>query len=149
MDFLIFIFLLLVAATSGTIVEKRHYRKIKEREISTFKFPAVNFGKNYTGANKQIEKVEMVTGCVVIGADHFKAFVSSIHALFGGKLTTYESVLDRGRREAILRMKEQAAGADMIINTRLETSTLSNIYNKDNAPKVAVIAYGTAITYAK
>ena len=54
----------------------------------------------------------------------------------------YESLLERGRREALLRMKEDAIawGAVQILNVHLETSSA-------NAGTVAleVIAYGTAI----
>jgi len=36
-----------------------------------------------------------------------------------------DTAVDRARREAILRMKEQAPGADAIVNLRLETTSIS------------------------
>ena len=64
--------------------------------------------------------------------------------LVGGRVTVYESLMDRARREAILRMKEEAGSCDMIINTRLETMTISNTSNKSTGT-VELLAYGTAI----
>ena len=45
--------------------------------------------------------------------------------MFGGRVSAYETLVDRARREAILRMKEEAKGADIILNMRLETSSIS------------------------
>jgi uncharacterized protein YbjQ (UPF0145 family) len=57
-------------------------------------------------------------------------------------------LVDRARREAILRMKQQARnlGAGMIINMRLETSTIGRSANKKKRiGSIEAIAYGTAI----
>ncbi len=149
MDLITFLVFIIILGSIGTIIEKNHYKSIKKREIASFNFPSVSFGKKFPEGSHKIAKSELVSGCVVVGADKFKAFISSLHSLFGGRLTTYESVLDRGRREAILRMKEQATGADLIVNARLETCNLDNIYKNKSGAKISVIAYGTAITYAK
>jgi uncharacterized protein YbjQ (UPF0145 family) len=76
---------------------------------------------------------------------------SLLKGLFGGRLNSFESMLDRGRREAILRMKEEARrmGAKAIFNVRLETSTLSSSSNGAGRSKkglacVELVAYGTA-----
>ena len=63
--------------------------------------------------DKKIKKIELVTGECVISGDYFKNFVAGLKNLFGGRLTTFESVIDRGRREAILRMREKARGANL------------------------------------
>ena len=52
-------------------------------------------------------------------------------------------LVDRARREAILRMKEQAADADLFVNLKLETSSVSQVGS------VEVLAYCTAIWYGK
>jgi uncharacterized protein YbjQ (UPF0145 family) len=63
-------------------------------------------------------------------------------------VVSYETLIDRGRREAILRMKEQTPDADIIINTRIETSVIGATANQKNAVgSIEVFAYGTAITY--
>jgi uncharacterized protein YbjQ (UPF0145 family) len=111
--------------------------------------PIINFGtKKWKLGNKKIKKVELVTGEVVISGDYFKNFAAGLKNLFGGRLTSFESILDRGRREAILRMREKALGANCIINARIESVMLNNIYDSQNSvPQCAIIAYGTAITY--
>ena len=58
--------------------------------------------------------------------------------------------MKRARREAVLRMREKAKNADIIVNLRLETAMLNTEDNNNNQlPKVSVIAYGTAITYER
>jgi uncharacterized protein YbjQ (UPF0145 family) len=47
-------------------------------------------------------------------------------------------------------MKESAAGADIIVNLRVETSTMGgNQQKKNNLGCSEVLAYGTAITFKK
>ena len=67
--------------------------------------------------------------------------VANLKSIFGGRLTTFESVLDRGRREAILRMREKARYANFIINTRIESVMLNDVYGKESVPQCAIIAY--------
>lgn len=59
-------------------------------------------------------------------------------------------MVDRARREAILRMKDQAFGYDYVLNLRIETSTIGNAANqKGNVGSVEVLAYGTAVKVEK
>ena len=149
-DLILFLIILFVAAASGTIIEKNHYKKIKEREIKHFRYPMVSFEKKVLPNNKKIEKAELVCGSVVLAADGFKGFISGLKNIFGGRVTPYESVLDRARREALLRMKESALGADIIVNAKIETTNLIDINTGKKAnPQVSILAYGTAITYAR
>ena len=62
-------------------------------------------------------------------------------------MVVYESLLDRGRREAILRMKEQAIawGGTQIYNVRLETSNIGSQGGGKGLAALEVTAYGTAI----
>ena len=148
-DIILFLTLLLLTYTTGTILEKNHYKKIKERELRLVKHPIISYGsKNFT-PEKPVRKVELVTGEVVISGDYFKFIVAVLKNFFGGRLKTFESILDRGRREAILRMREKAINADIIVNTKVESVMLNDISRNNTIPQCAIIAYGTAITYAK
>ncbi len=152
-DLLVLIISLVVAYNVGSLVEKRHYKSIKEREIRFLRYPSINFSKNVID-EQSVVKSELVSASVVIACDFFKYFVAGLKTIFGGNISAYESVLDRGRREAILRIKEKAlsAGAGSIVNLKIETIMLDppNENQKNvNAPKVCVVAYGTALTYAK
>ena len=148
MEDIIFLLILLgITYATGSIIEKRHYENIRKREIALIKKPIINFGAKKWNTNRKIKKIELVTGECVISGDYFKNFVASLKNLFGGRLTTFESILDRGRREAILRMREKARGANFIINTRIESIMINDNYSKESVPQCAIIAYGTAVTY--
>ena len=88
----------------------------------------------------------LVCGNVVISVDYFKTVIAGLRNLVGGNITAYESLLDRARREAILRMQEQAAtlGSRMIINMKFETSRVSGDAGR-GLGSVEVLAYGTAL----
>ncbi len=157
MEFLIIFFLiaglpflsLLFSWGVGTIVEKNHYRSIVKREKLDISLPVVNV-KNISLDNSQIKESKMVYGNAVISIDNFKKFLAGLINIFGGRVTIYESLLDRARREAILRMKQTAADSDLIINIRIETSNIgqtSKNSNNQGTGCVEVLAYGTAITY--
>lgn len=150
MDLLFLIVILALTFTTGSIIEKNHFKKIKAREKALLRQPLVSFDKKSYSSKKAIRKVEMVTGEVVISGDYFKSFVSSFRNLIGGRMVSYESLMERARREAILRMREKALGANIIVNTKIESTMINNPNDpQNNLPQVAAIAYGTAITYEK
>ena len=88
----------------------------------------------------------LVSGSVVIANDYFKSFVASMRNLFGGRMRSFETLLERGRREAIVRMLEeaQAGAANAVWNIRVETSTIQGKRQK-RAGGIELIAYGTAL----
>lgn len=148
MDLLLIVILLVFSCSIGSITEKNHYKKIKKREIQLYNKPYISFHKNAISKKKKVRKSELVSGCCVISSTYFKDFISSIKTFFGGKMTPYESLLDRARREAILRMRESAYGASGIMNVKVESCILSDQSSK-GVPQIAMIAYGTAVTYER
>lgn len=138
--------LLLVAYCSGRIIEKRHYRSIRRREVRLRQLPAVTFRRVPKSWN--VRESGLVMGNVVISVDHFKRFLAGLRMIFGGRVKSYESLLDRARREALLRMKEQAMGRGyrVVVNVRLETSRLASAKRKGKATAgVEVLAFGTGL----
>ena len=85
---------------------------------------------------------QLVSSNVVISHDYFKYVLANIQNFFGGRLMSYESVVERARREAIVRLKQQAAhvGARHIMGVRLSTTEMGM-----QGGMVEVFAYGTAI----
>jgi uncharacterized protein YbjQ (UPF0145 family) len=63
----------------------------------------------------------------VVSIDAFKKLMASFVNIFGGRMKAYESLVDRARREAVLKVKQRAgnAGCNVIVNLRLETSSIS------------------------
>ena len=133
----------------GSIAEKKHYRSIISREAQWLHIPTVSV-KNMIEDGVDIIDARMVQGSVVISIDHFKRILASLRNIFGGRVTAYESLIDRARREAILRMKEKSPNADIVLNTRIETSTIGRSANsRESIGSIEAMAYGTAISYRK
>ena len=133
----------------GSIAEKKHYRSIISREAQLLHIPTVSV-KNMIEGGVDIIDARMVQGSVVISIDHFKRILASLRNIFGGNVTAYESLVDRARREAILRMKEKSPNADIVLNTRIETSTIGrSANNRKSIGSIEAMAYGTAVSYRK
>jgi len=130
----------------GSILERRHFASIREREHALARLPV--FPTRTCDSSRTVAEGELVTASVVVSLDYFKRILASLRNIFGGRVRSYESLLDRAKREAILRLKEQVPDYDAIINLRLETATLANTQSrKKGTGGVEVIAYGTAIRY--
>ncbi len=146
LDIFIFLLLMAVGYTCGTIAEKRHYKSIIRREKELIKLMLVNVEGRF--ADDAVSKSFLVSGSMVVSNDYFKRLLAILRNFFGGRVRAYESLIDRARREAILRMKEEAKakGAHMIVNLRLETSTIGRSANKKNSVgSIEALAYGTAV----
>lgn len=144
-DIIVLITLLALGYFFGRMAERRHYKSILKREKKFRKLTVV--ASKFPPAFKNHHETELVMGSVVISVDYFKRFVASLRNLVGGRVRTYETLVDRARREAILRMKEDAhsLGAKMIFNIKLETASISKNQRNNNVGSVEVLAYGTAI----
>jgi uncharacterized protein YbjQ (UPF0145 family) len=148
LNLLVFMTLFVVGYTSGSIAEKRHYRLIEVRERASIRMPVVTAEARFPEG--KVARAFLVQGNVVISIDYFKRVMGILRNIFGGRIRAYESLVDRARREAILRMKEQAlaGGGQMVTNLRLETSTIGKSANrKGRIGSVEVIAYGTAVRF--
>lgn len=142
---IIFLGLLGVGYFVGVHYEKKHYADIRLREKRTLHVPIMSFGAKT--ALPQANDAALFTGSVVISSDYFKTFTATLVNIIGGRIVVYESLLDRGRREALLRMKEDAIawGATQVINVRFETSNISEANNQNSMVAIEVMAYGTGI----
>ena len=142
----IFLVLLAIGFTMGRASEKRHFRELATMEASLCDI--LVFNERRLPADMRFASGTLVVGSVVIAEDYFKRIAAGLRGLVGGRVGVYESLLDRGRREAIVRMKEEARkmGATMVFNVRLETSSLSEDQT-GRAPMFSAefIAYGTAV----
>ena len=149
-DFFLIIYLgipflfLVLGFVAGKILEGKHYKSIHRRERQTVGLPVVSWRTITDG--RTVQSSQLALGAVVISVDHYKRFLMGIRKIFGGEIRAYSSLLDRARREAILRMKENCPGADMILNCRIETSTISS-GRGNSTGTVEVIAYGTAVRF--
>jgi len=143
-------FLILLAYFIGSHLESNHYKSIREREAATKDMVVINFPR--FPFDVEIERADIVMGSVVVSLDYFKRFLAQLRSIVGGRIKAYEPLLDRARREAVLRMKEQALahGHNTVVNIRLETSRLANSQRGGKGTAgVEMLAYGTALTTRK
>lgn len=142
--------LLMTAYFIGTLIEKRHFSSIRRREQEYAAYPVVSF--NTMPDDWTAGESTLVTGSIVVSLDYFKRVIAGLRGLVGGRIKTYEPLLDRARREALLRMTEAAReqGYDAVFNVRLETSRLANSRGDGNGTAgVEMLAFGTAVKFAK
>lgn len=143
---IVFVFLVCLGYGVGSITERRHYRSIERREEQLAGLPVLT---NQTGEDHpRYREAVLVDGSVVISIDYFKRLLAVFRNIIGGRVTSYESLVERARREAILRMKEKASehGADIVVNMRVETAAIGFRANsKQQIGSVEAIAYGTAL----
>lgn len=137
--------LVLLGYVFGRAAEARHYRSIHQREQKWLSLPVTSL-KTVLDPNRGVEHSQLVNGSVVISVDYFKRAVAALRSLIGGAVKSHESLLDRARREAVLRMKESCPGAHEIINVRLEACSISG-QAAGSVGAVEVLAFGTAIYY--
>jgi uncharacterized protein YbjQ (UPF0145 family) len=149
MSFGLPILILVIAYFIGSRIEKKHFKNIREREAKAQGFPVVSF--NTMPDDWNVNSSHLVSGSIVISLDYFKRVIAGLKGLVGGRIKTYEPLLDRARREAVLRMTEEAQreGYDAIFNVRLETSRLANAKSDGKGVAgVEMLAFGTAVKFA-
>jgi len=138
------IILLAVGIVFGGMNERNHFARIEREEaelsdIKVFNIKTLPDNLDIGGA--------LVTGNVVIAVDYFKVFIAGFIMLFGGHMRGYERMMERARREALIRMQRQAKdlGANAVYNTRIEFSAVGQRPNKIGGAEL--FAYGTAVRY--
>jgi len=139
--------MLLGAWISGGILERRHLKSLLLLESGSHGVLAVTIED--LPPDWHVESCELVMGNVVISQDYFKRFAASIKGIFGGNLRVLEPLLERARREALIRMKgmAHARGYNTIINVRIETAKLASARRDGKGTAgVEILAFGTAIS---
>ena len=143
-NLIIFLLLLTLGYVFGRMAESRHYKSIRQREDELRSLLVMP--KKVPPPQHALYESELVMGNVVISVDYFKTFVAGLRSIFGGRVGAYESLLDRARREAVLRMQEQAQaiGAEAVYNLKFETARIGQSAGQ-GLGSVEVLAYGTAL----
>ena len=85
---------------------------------------------------------------ICVGPSMGQMFFMWCKSIVGGRLHSYDVVLDYGRREALLRLNQQAKdlGCSSIVNIRIETSTVKfSKSSNGNTSSVEFLAFATGI----
>lgn len=124
LQLLIFLVLLALGFFIGRWNEARHYASSRERDRQLAGLPVI-LADDLDKA-RPVREVWPETAGMVISIDYFKRIAMGLRNLFGGEVHSIEPLLDRARREAVLRLKTSAAswGADLLTNLRMETSAI-------------------------
>jgi uncharacterized protein YbjQ (UPF0145 family) len=140
-EFGLFITLLVIGYFAGSFIERQHYASIRKREEEYRDVLA--FMVRFPFDRTTPQRAFLVHGTVVVSADYFKTFIAGLRNLFGGRFRAYETLMERARREALLRLKAEARrkGSTMVICVRFETTSIASGW----APAMEVFAYGTAL----
>lgn len=146
LNFILPLLLLALGFLAGKAAETSHYRSIRRREKRLLHIPALTTKKLQT--RRRVRSAALAVGSVVVSVDYYKRFLAALRNIFGGELLSYSSLIDRGRREALLRMKESCPGADLYLNCRIETASIFKGAAKATG-SVEILAYATAITFQK
>lgn len=136
--------LLLIGVFFGTRAQKKHIANLEAREAAMEHMIVTNL-KTLPVLN---QPPLLVTGSVVIAFDYFRRFIAGFVMLVGGRITMYEDMLDRARREALVRLleKAEAAGSREVHNIRFEFSRVGASSKGANIGGGAeLLAYGTAV----
>ena len=138
--------LLALGFVSGKTVEHLHYQDLAKRERRQRRLMLITTSR--VPADWRVEDAALLTGTVVISIDYWKRFAAGIRQIFGGNVRSYETLFERARREAILRLKEAAAakGFDAVIGVRLDSVELANMGASGKGPAgVELMASGTGL----
>lgn len=133
---LVWLVLVAIGWYFGTRAERGH---LKNLIIDEQKYQHIQVSSERFYEPKGVNESILVVGSVVIAQDKFKQAVAAILSLFGKNLTVYETLLDRARREAVLRAKRQAndAGCHALYGLRFEMTEVQG--------GVEILAYGVAV----
>lgn len=137
----------------GRWADRRHLAHLARDEAELRAIPATNLprasgaqGDEATVGVAGASGARMVSGSVVVANNRFKMWRAGWRALIGGEITHYEVLVGRARREAMVRMKREAArlGAREVCGVRLQATSVG-MSRGGSASGIEVIAYGTAL----
>jgi uncharacterized protein YbjQ (UPF0145 family) len=141
------VLLLILGLTAGKITERRHFKRLADRE-SRLRHLLVTDLRNFPARDPSRPATQMFVAEAVIATDYLKTFLASLKNIIGGELRSLESLVVRARKEAMLRMLEQAhqAGFDAVCNLRVDTADISGTKTaaRKGVPFVGVMVSGTA-----
>ncbi len=139
------LFLLALGLFAGGTLERRHFRNLQCREEQQADCFVTQI-KSFPNAAPEEPPPRMVVAEVVIASDYLKSFLAKLRNIFGGEVRSYQSLLVRARREASLRILEEARrqGYNAVCNVRFDTADVGGSTSTNRSAMVAIIASGTA-----
>ena len=148
-DFLVVVgitlFLLSLGFFIGGYNERRHFADLGRRELAAADFISTQ-SKHYLGQPVPGHPPTMIVKEVIIASDYLKTFLASLKNIFGGEVHSFETLLERARREALMRIVEEARanGYNAICNLRMETAEIGGNMQGKGIAMASILASATA-----
>ena len=119
-------FLLTLGFVAGTIAEKSHFKNLDHRE-SVNQSMLQTQSKLFLDPKPGGMAPTMIHSETVVSSDYFKTFLAGFRKLFGGEMKSYNTLMERGRRETLAKLIEQARemGYNAVCNVRLEPADIA------------------------
>lgn len=129
---------LAVAYWWGSRLEQSHEEALLHQEKALEHIQLLNLKTTPT----ERTDLHLVSGSAVYSSDYFRDTWALLLGLTGRNVEPYERLIDRTRREAFVRLKQQAAehGADTVVAIHVQTTSM-------DLPKIMaceVLVYGSA-----
>lgn len=129
----------------GRAREKAHFADLdrRERELAGMLLSDI---KSFPGGVDVSRTPVLVVDSTAIATDYLKSWLAGFKKILGGELRSYNSLMERARREALLRIMERAheQGFDAICNLRLDTADIGGAIGPKGVVMAAMVASGTA-----
>ena len=124
----------------ATWLERRHFKSMSEREIPV---QGVSISTTKRFSDRETEAATLLIGSVVVAHDYFRTLIIFFRKIIGGNIQPYERLVERGRREALIRLKEEAdlLGINKVISVRFTTTAVSGRF----LHAIEMVAYGTGV----
>jgi len=140
--------LLILGFVAGTFAEKSHFKRLDAREavnMQTLQTQSKLFLSPTAGGKTPM----MIHSETVVASDYFKNFLSGFRKFFGGEMKSYNSLMERARRESLAKLIEQARemGYNAVCNVRLEPADVSGAIHNSKKKSVMVCIIATATAY--
>jgi uncharacterized protein YbjQ (UPF0145 family) len=137
--------LVLVGLIFGRANERRHLQQLAQRERRLEHFLITDLRSYAADADPQ-QGATIVVAEAVIATDYLKTLLALVRNIVGGEVQAYGTLVMRARREATLRLVDQARakGLNAICNLRLEMADIGGTAGGRGIPLAAVLASGTA-----
>lgn len=141
----IFLGLLALGLVAGRLTSRRHLQKLEVREARLSEMRTSDI-KTRPDADPDRPGMTMVNAEVVIGSDYFITFLLKLRQILGGNIASYQSLMERAKREARIQLLEQAheQGYNAVCNIRLQTADVGGGNYSSRLPLAPILAYGTA-----
>ena len=145
----VFVVLAAIGFWRGRRNEAEHWRLIAEQEQAVQ--DVLIFATRRPPTMTRPMDPVLVTGSVVVSSDFYRLLIASLRKIVGGNYRSYETMLERARRHALVRLKQDAQrrGARMVFNVCFTTSRISDSRRGAEAAQMEVLAYGTAFVPAR